>query len=99
MLRWAAFTNSAQFGVPAVNGNTASNFPKNQPRLRCQAHCRFAAFFSRTEDLWRTRFMNPITAFLSRAKSWMLRQEKKRISLETLLIPIYSCQFSGPGKL
>ena len=51
------------------------------------------------ETSWQTRSTKLITAFPSPAKSWMLKQKTKRRSLETLVITICSCQFSGPGKL
>src|SRR5262245_10225619 len=93
-----ASTNSAQFGAQVANGNTALNFLKNQAKLRFQAHSRFDVFISRTVDLLLTRFTKLITAFLSRAKSPILKQEKKNKSLLTLVILICSCRFSEPAN-
>ena len=94
-----ASLNSARSGGPVRNGNTVSNFPKNQRKLRSQAHYRSAGFISRMGDSWRTRSTKLIAVFLSPPKSWMLKQKTKRRSLETLVIPICSCQFSGPDNL
>src|SRR5262249_34842936 len=82
-----------------ANGNTASNFLKNQRRFRSQGHCRFDGFISPTGNSWRARFLKLITAVLSPGKSWMLKEKTEHKSLLTLVIPICSCRFSGAGKL